>query len=186
VTDGLADLVIELRGQINTLTGRVRDHDIALAEHERVSAGLDQVREQLADLQLAVGLDDTKKKGYKPHQNPRWWSLGPEEKAAEVGRIRGWLIDIAGPFLGTKGFPDCVLEHDEVLLYLDAACETWKTLWLPENRTAATAGGQSEYLTRIYPAIRAEVIRLTSGCPHQSGVAELLTLRATRVANGSG
>jgi hypothetical protein len=183
VTEGLVGMVHELRGNIGTLTGRVRDHDVLLADQDKIAADLAQVREQLADLQLAVGLDDTKKKGYKPAHNPRWWSLGEQEKAAEIGRLRGWLRDIAEPFLGAKGFPDCVLDHDVTLLYIDAAAEAWKVLWLPESRSASTAAAQCEYLTRIWPATRAEVIKLTNGCDHQSGMAELLSLRAKAAGN---
>jgi len=166
------DEMRDLHEKLGLLSGRVRDHDVLLAGHDKVAADLAQIREQLADIQMEIGLGDGQpKKSYKPHSNPRWWDLGPDSKEAEVGRLRGWYDDIARRFLGAKGVPECVLEHDVTLLLLDAACEAWKTLWLPENRTAKTAAAQCEYLTRIWPSTRAEMIRVISGCSHQSGIA---------------
>jgi hypothetical protein len=178
VTEGLIGLVSELRTEVNELSGRVRAQGEVLAAMEGLTSTVHGLAETAADLQLKVELDDDPKdKGYKPQHNPRWWDLGPTEKAAEIGRIRGWLTDIASVFLGTKGFPGCVLEHDVTVLYLDAACELWKVLWLPESRSAKSVAGQCEYLGRVWPTIRAEVIRLTNGCDHQSGMAELHRLR---------
>jgi|HubBroStandDraft_6_1064221.scaffolds.fasta_scaffold1099912_2 hypothetical protein len=152
---------------------RQRAHGEVLAAMESLTTTVHNLSEQLADLQLKVGLDDdsdSKGKSYKPAHTPHWWDLSEKEKAAEVGRIRGWYRAIAEPFLGTRGLPKCVLEHDIAVLALDPVAEIWKHLWLTENRTAKIAASQCEFLIRIWPGIRAELIKVLSGCDHQSGM----------------
>jgi hypothetical protein len=168
----------ELREQIGVLASRVRDHDVLLAQQSKLEADLAQAREQIADLMLKVELDGGTAKGYKPWENPRWWELTSETKEAEIGRVRGWVDQIAGPFLGLKRLPECLYEHDVAVILLDAACEAWKVLWLPEKRSAKTVAAQCEYLTRIWPQIKAEVFRELTGCDHQSGLAPVRSVVA--------
>jgi hypothetical protein len=180
-TDGLVGIVHDLRAELNTLTGRVRDHDVLMAEQERIAATLGQLSEQLAELQVEVGLGDGKK-SYKPDRNPRWWELSEAEKAAEVGRIRGWIDQIAKPWLGAQRFPDCVLEHDELVIMCEAASQAWRALWIPEKRTSGMVAAQNEYLIRIWPAIRDNVLKLTQSCEHQSGLTPLKAVAGGRNA----
>lgn len=178
MTSDMNSQIRDLRDQVGLLSGRVRDHDVLLADQEKISAALTQVRADLEELADRFG-DEESSKGYRPAPNPTWWDLDSEDQAAELERLRAWLDDIAAPFLGTKGFPSCLLEHGPVLLLIDAAAEAWKVLWLPEKRTKSSVGAQCEYLTRIWPAIRAEVQRLTGGCDHQSGLAALAVRSAS-------
>ena len=162
----LTELESRLGEKIGTVSGRVRDHDILLAGQETTTAKVAQLSELVADLAVKVA---AQKPGgdHAPHINPRWWRLTDAEKAAEVGRIRGWVNAIAKPWLGAGSLPECVYEHDYALTLLDAACEMWGQLWLPERRTSTMAAAQCEYLTRVWPGIRAEVLREVNGCDHQ-------------------
>jgi len=54
-----------------------------------------------------------------------------------------------------------------------ASVSSWKVLWLPESRSVSTVAAECEYLTRIWPQIKAEVFRELQGCDHQSGLGQL-------------
>jgi hypothetical protein len=163
----LTALESRLAEKIGTISGRVADHDVLFADQEATAAKVDQVSELVADLVVKVGLDKTKSGKKLPYPTTRWWLLTDEEKAAQVGRLRGWVDQIARPWLGAGRMAQCVYLHNYALTLLDAAEAAWRSLWIPERRTPEIAAAQCEYLTRIWPAIRAEITRETSQCDHQ-------------------
>ncbi len=71
----------DISRKLGELSGRVADHDVTLAGLVTMSDKVDKVSDQVAKLQIQVG-GEGKKKGYKPHSNPRWWDLVPSEYEA--------------------------------------------------------------------------------------------------------
>jgi hypothetical protein len=155
----------DLRRDLGDLAGRVRDHDVALADLASLGVDVERLGEKVTALEEELG-DGGSGRGYKPAPNLRWADLQDDERAEATERIREWVDTIARPYLGASEWSDCLYEpeHGEVLMLLDVARECWMALYEPVKRPKTVAAAEAEFLVRIWPPILQRVDKLTTGC----------------------
>jgi hypothetical protein len=108
---------------------------------------------------------------YAPRSAPRWWDLSGEARAAEVGRLRGFVEHVYRPGYGhlAARLRPCWEFHDLCLYCLDIAAELHAVLYLQSRRTVPLLNGQAEYATRVLPALADLMSAETkSGCQHHT------------------
>jgi hypothetical protein len=106
---------------------------------------------------------------YTPRPAPRWWSLSGPARAAEIGRLRGFVEQVYRPGFGhlAARLRPCWESHDLCLYCLDIAAELHAVLYLQSRRTVPLLNGQAEYAIRVLPALADLMTAETrSGCQH--------------------
>ena len=146
---------------------------------------LQALEEALAELtaQVAEVLPDEQgaSRVYAPRPAPRWWNLSGEARAAEIGRLRGFVEHVYRPGFGhlAARLRPCWEHHDLCLYCLDIAAELHAVLYLQSRRTISLLNGQAEYATRLLPALADLMSAETrSGCQHHASAANGLPLPA--------
>jgi hypothetical protein len=118
---------------------------------------------------------------YAPRPAPRWWDLSGEARAAEIGRLRGFVEHVYRPGYGhlAARLRPCWESHDLCLYCLDIAAELHAVLYLQSRRTVSLLNGQAEYATRVLPALADLMSTETrSSCQHHSPAANGMPLPA--------
>ena len=134
------------------------------AAEEALAALTAKVSEVLPD-------DQGSPRVYAPRAAPRWWDLSGEARAAEIGRLRGFVEHVYRPGYGhlAARLRPCWEFHDLCLYCLDIAAELHAVLYLQSRRTVPLLNGQAEYATRVLPALADLMSAETkSGCQHHT------------------
>lgn len=147
---------------------------------------LQALEDALADLTARVSevLPDEQgaSRVYAPRPAPRWWNLSGEARAAEIGRLRGFVEHVYRPGFGhlAARLRPCWEHHDLCLYCLDIAAELHAVLYLQSRRTISLLNGQAEYATRLLPALANLMSAETrSSCQHHASAANGLPLPAS-------
>ena len=156
----------ELSGQLARLADMITALSRALADGTAVTARLDALDRQVADLtgRLPEREGD---RGYQPRPTPAWWQLDPDERRAPVAELRDWAERVYQPgygHLATLG--SCWPHHDLCLYALDILSQLWCALYLQPDRTTGLLSAQAEYQARILPALSAQMTTETTSCDH--------------------
>jgi hypothetical protein len=174
-----ADKLASLERLVATLGADIRQ------QAERTTR-LQALEEALAALTVRVGevLPDEQGSArvYAPRPAPRWWNLTGQARAAEVGRLRGFVEQVYRPGFGhlAARLRPCWESHDLCLYCLDIAAELHAVLYLQSRRTVPLLNGQAEYATRVLPALAGLMTAETrSGCQHPAPAANGRPLRVT-------
>jgi len=182
VTDtALQNVVLQLAEtaeKIAALERLVTDLGAGIRRQAKQTAQLKALEEALAALTAKVAEVLPDEQGtarvYTPRPAPRWWNLSGPERAAEIGRLRGFVDHVYRPGFGhlAARLRPCWESHDLCLYCLDIAAELHAVLYLQSRRTVSLLNGQAEYATRVLPAL-ADVmsIETRSGCQHHPAAA---------------
>ena len=170
----LADLE-RLVGALGTDIGQQAERTERLQALDEALAALTvKVSEVLPDEQGSPGV-------YAPRPAPRWWDLSGEARAAEIGRLRGFVEHVYRPGYGhlAARLRPCWESHDLCLYCLDIAAELHAVLYLQSRRTVSLLNGQAEYATRVLPALADLMSTETrSSCQHHAPAANGMPLPA--------
>jgi hypothetical protein len=135
---------------------------------------------QLADTQLKVALDDDEddddedeaKPGRMPRPTPQWHRLSEEERAAELGKLRGFLREF-GPLYGHMlRLGKCWQQHPLAVMAIEIWGELHMLLFLGQRRKPSVLSGQAEALIRVVPGLLQLADRETRNCDkHRAPIA---------------
>ena len=172
----------QLAEDVRNIDGREADHFVALRARLReiteqlasvttVAEGLAALTVVMEGLEARVGeLEDpgSLAGGYGSPPQPRWWAMGPEDRAEALDRLRDWVEGVYRPGTGKHAgqLPPCWEEHPLCVYVLDWLSELWSVLYLQPRRPAPLLSGQADWWTRLLPAATDLMADEARGCEH--------------------
>jgi hypothetical protein len=159
-----ADHFIALRSRLREITGQ-------LAPVTAVADGLAALTRMFEALETRVGeLEDPASPagGYTSPPQPKWWSMGDEDRAEALERLRSWVEGVYRPGMGRHSakLPPCWEQHPACVYVLDWLSELWSVLYLQPSRPPAILSSQAEWWTRLLPAATDLMAAEAQGCDH--------------------
>lgn len=160
----------ELADQLAETRDRVCAAEVSASRQAAVLAALEGLDRHVADLarRLTEIVGGRESEGYEPLPSPRWWALEGDARQESLARLRAWVDQIYRPGYGhlAAALGNCWAEHPLCLYGLDWLMELWSTLYLTDERKAATLASQAEWQSRLLPALAAQLHAETSNCRH--------------------
>jgi hypothetical protein len=152
---------------------RQRDQAAVLASLESLQKEHAKLSELVADLVVK-----TEKPGRMPRPTPQWHSLTDEERAAELGKLKGYEKEIL-PLLGHLGkkLGPCWQQHPLACIALEIIGELWQTLFMTDRRPPSILHGQADFMIRVLPGLFDLIAKETNNCTHSSGLGNLRAAR---------
>jgi len=172
----IAARLAELAQHLSDTTDAVVGIQTAVSRQAALLSSLDGLDQQVAafaaklsDLVPAHAQEEADDgDSYQPAPTARWWKLTGDERDQALARIRAWVEQIYRPGFGhlAAALGPCWDQHPLCLYGLDWLMELWSILYLAPDRTTGTVASQTEWQTRVLPALAEQLYLETTRCQH--------------------